>query len=120
MWIQIQINSVKGSNLRGDNIEAVAVTDKLIQLASLWKTYTVINCTNLLLALFTFFKVFTGHDKLSIVTSTLSRAASELVYFMVVYSVVTILYMLIGMLLFGTCRPSKTSPPSTSPSTRSS
>ena len=101
LWIEIQLNSIKGSNLRGNNEEAVMVTDKLIQLSAMWKQYTVVNCTNLLLALFTFFKVFTGHDKLSIVTATLSRAASELIYFMVVYGVVTILYMLIGTLLFG-------------------
>ena len=51
--------------------------------------------------LFQFFSVFSANESTSIITSTFSRAASDLVYFFVVYLTTVLLYLLMGQVLFG-------------------
>ena len=62
---------------------------------------TILNCVTLFLALFTTFKLFHNHPKLSVITATIGGAFSDLGYFFVVYVVVNATYMFIGSILFG-------------------
>ena len=61
-WMQIQWYGLYGIDLRGDGASAVEATDRILFVSTKWKLYTVLNCFNLLLALFTFFNVFGGRE----------------------------------------------------------
>ena len=101
IWFRIYRNRLDGIDLVGDNMEAVEANDRLIELSSLWKGYSICNICVLFFALFTFFKIFHDHPQLGIVTATLAEGASELAYFGIVYVVVNLHYMFIGTILFG-------------------
>lgn len=72
-WIEIQWYGLYGIDLRGDGASAIEATDRILFVSTKWKLYTVLNCVNLLLALFTFFNVFGGRENRAL-TLTLTLA----------------------------------------------
>ena len=102
LLIQAQYEAINGfSLLDSDGEGAVRVTDALLDAEARWKEYTFLNICNIFLALITVLKIFESHDRLSLVTSTISSAKNDLIFFFIVYLVVTGIFMCIGHLLLG-------------------
>ena len=75
--------------------------DSFSSLVQLRSTYSTILCSSLLVTCLQTLKNLDFHPKLGIVTKTIRGAASDLIFFAVLFLIVQTIYGFLGVLLFG-------------------